>query len=134
MLKRLTAAALLLSTAACTSLQTVVQPAEFIPQNNPRFVVVTTADLEDGDDPYVLDQPRIQNGSLVGLYQGESLALPMTQVRVVRAKQFDRRRTTFAIIGSAVVLGGVGILIANTGNTIDNRCQPPDCGNFPHVR
>jgi hypothetical protein len=118
----------------CTTLQPVLQPVDFVTQKSPKYVLITTAELEDGEDPIMLSQPRIVEGALVGfdLY-GESTRVPVSGIRVMRASQFNGRRTAFAVVGGAVIVGTIGFMIASQGKGIDNTyCPPPRCENFPH--
>ena len=136
-MRRLVGLGLLLTTTACTSLQPVLQPVEFVNQKQPSFVVVTTTDTQDGEDPLVIERPRIQNETLTGFLFGDPTQVPLPSIKAMQAKQYSKKRTMVAIVGGAVVLGAVGFMIANVGNSIDNNyCPPgrPGCENLPHVR
>lgn len=137
MLRRLVGLGLLLTMTACTSLQPVLQPVEFVSQKQPSFVIVTTADTQDGEDPLVIERPRIENGALTGYLFGDPTQVPLPSIRVMQAKQYSKQRTMIAIVGGAVAVGAVGFLIANAGKEIDrNYCPPgqPGCENLPHVK
>jgi hypothetical protein len=132
MFRRLFCSLLLVATG-CTSLQPVARPAEFVSLKQPQYVLVTTAELEDGEDPILVERPRIQDGRLVGYVYGDPTQLPVEQIRVMQAKQYSRRKTTIAIVGGTLVLGTLGFIIANQGKKIDETyCPPPRCENFPH--
>ena len=132
MLRRLSSSLLLVATG-CTSLQPVARPAEFVSTKQPHYVLVTTAQLEDGEDPILFEQPRIQDGRLVGYVYGDPTQLPVEQIRVMQAKQYSKRKTTFAIVGGTVLVGTLGLIIASQGKKIDKTfCPPPNCENFPH--
>jgi hypothetical protein len=120
------AALVLLSTVtACTSLQPVADTTTFMEQKNPRFVVITTEQSENGD-PIVLTRPQLDAGNLTGTSDGEELVVPMRTIRTLRAVQTDKRRTTLAIVGAAVGVGVLGYLMVNVGNRIDDStvCVP----------
>jgi hypothetical protein len=137
MSRRLVGLGLLLTTTACTSLQPVLQPVEFVRQKQPTFVVITTADTQDGEDPLVIERPRIQDGALTGYLFGDPTQVPLPSIRAMQAKQYSKKRTMVAIAGGAVVLGAIGFMVANVGSSIDKTyCPPgrPGCENLPHVR
>lgn len=125
--KRPAAVVMLAATAGCSSLQPVlVEPAGFIQEKAPAFVVVTTAETEANGDRMVLAGPRVEGNNLMGRFDGEDVAVPIMQVRTVQAIQPDRRRTAFAILGLAVVTGAVTYLMVGNGSRIDNTvvCVP----------
>lgn len=123
-IKRPAALVLLLTTAACTSLQPVMEPTGFIADKNPKFVVITTADAED--ETLVLSGPRLQSGSLTGTFEGETVTYPMGRIRTVMAVQPDKKRTLFAILGLAVGVGAVTYMMVGNGKDINRSpiCVP----------
>lgn len=127
-LKMPVAVGLLLTTAACTSLQPVIEPAAFFANRQPGFVVVTTVEAEEFDDPVVFLNPAYNGTTLSGLVDGEAKYMPVVRIRTLRANQPDRRKTTLAIIGGVVAAGAFGYLIAGSGSKIDDpTCLPPNC-------
>jgi hypothetical protein len=125
-MKRPAAGVLLLSMAACTSLQPVKEPTGYFARKAPSFVVVTTVDSEESQDPIVLQRPQLQAGTLVGLSDGETVSLPISRIRTVRAVQRDRKLTAFALLGAAVGVGAVTYLMVGNGKRIDRSpiCVP----------
>jgi hypothetical protein len=141
-LKKPAAIVLLATTAACTSLQPVKEPAGFLSQKNPRFVVITT-EAQEMDGPLVVQRPQLQEGSLVGFLDGESVTLPMSRIRTVQAIQPDKKKTTLFLLGASVGVGIVTYMIVHTGSKIDNSavCVPggtrgdnPYCSGYDGIR
>jgi hypothetical protein len=125
-MKKPAAFVLLLTTAACTSLQPVKEPTGYFARNAPRFVVVTTVDSTEVPDPIVVARPQLDGGTLTGMTDGETVSIPMVRIRTVSAVQKDKRRTAFALIGGAIGVGMVTYLMSNVGSKIDNSavCVP----------
>ena len=131
-MKRPAAAIMLLSVSACSSLQPVVQPpsAFFAKKPAPRFVVVTTTDAT-AHDQLVLMSPRLENGTIMGTVEGEPTEVPVARVQTMMATQHDKKKTAYAVGIGAVVVGGLGLLIANAGNGAASKYVNPSCGHQP---
>jgi hypothetical protein len=129
--KRIGAAILLFSTAACTSLQPVANPDAFLARNHPAFVVVTTTEHSQQEDAMVFRGPTIEGGNLSGLVYNEATSVPVTQVRTILAKQFDKKKTTYAAVIGGVVVGGLGFLMSQHGNGDASNYFDPSCGHSP---
>ena len=89
--------------AACTSIRPVLVPAEFIPKEQPELIWVV-----DGDEEAIpVSGPSLQADSIVGSIGSSTVrfAVPLTQARLVLAKQPDRRRTTFLVAGLGAFAG-----------------------------
>lgn len=112
---RVPLAVILLGSAACRSVQPVMEPSQFIPQANPTLVIVTYKDNSE----VPVAQPRVSGDTLLGTWQGldEPVAVPLNQVQRIDALQRDRKRTTLFIAGlTAFTAAGVYALIqATTG-------------------
>jgi hypothetical protein len=120
---------LAVSMAGCTTLQPVGQPAQFIAEKQPSFVVITTDAVQEGDDPLVINAPRVQEGQLSGLLFGEQTQVPFAKIHTVQAKQFNKKRTIYFGVASAFVLGGITFLAIEAGNKRDDASCVPD-GRF----
>jgi hypothetical protein len=131
--KKVVATIVLFSSAACTTMQPVAEPAQFFAKNNPRFVVVTTTTQDEEEPPLVLNRPRFEEGTLLGLVQGEATSIPVTQVRTIAANQVNRKRTTVFLGVGAVVVGTIVYLAATSGDGYsDYYCEPP-CRGAPET-
>lgn len=121
---RVSLAAVLLGSAACRSVQPVMQPSQFIPRANPEVVIVTYNDNSE----VPVAQPRMSGDTLLGTWQGlgEPVAVPMSQVQRIDAVQRDRKRTTLLIAGlTAVTAAGVYALIqATSGSDVCDYGRP----------
>ena len=125
------AVALLVVAAACSSIQPVLQPADYFARKTPSFVVVTTLEADETDDPLVFEGPSIQNATLSGTVDGEAMSLPLARIRTLAAKQPDRQKTTAAVVAGGVALGVLGYLVSSSGKRLDDTplCLPPNCEN-----
>jgi hypothetical protein len=112
--------------AGCTTLQPVGQPAQFIAEKQPSFVVITTDAVQEGDDPLVINAPRVQEGQLSGLLFGEQTLVPLSKIHTVQANQFNKKRTIYAGISAAVIGAGLIYFVAESGNRRDDEACKPD--------
>ena len=124
---KVAATLLLFSMAACTSLQPVAEPNAFFAKQSPAFVVVTTTEQTEEDDPLIVTRPQLQEGTLTGMAYGEPLTIPVTQVRTMSANQPNKRRTTFAIITGVAIVGTLGYLAATSGDGYTPYECPAPC-------
>src|SRR5689334_21738456 len=126
--KKIGAAVLLVSFTACTSLQPVADSQAFFAKESPRFVVVTTTDQDQSEEPIVLNGPRLESGTITGTWQGELTSVPVTRVKTLQANQRDSKKTTWAVVIGAGVVAGMGLLIGAVGggksSTFD--CNPDE--------
>ena len=119
---RMVAAGLSLSAAACMSVRPI-QPAQFIPQNNPEVVWVRYT-----DGSFVpVRAPRISGDTLKGMWQGqqEPVSIPLADIQSVQAKVSDHTKTIllFSTLG---VVAGLTVYAATQGSGTVN----PNCGLY----
>ena len=108
-IKKLVALALLLTMTACTSMQPVAQPREFVATRQPAVVWLSKA---TEPNMFVLDSPKLVGDSIVGFIEGEYAEIPIMQIRSMQAKQYSRGRTTAFALGTAAVALGAFLLIS----------------------
>lgn len=113
-MRRIALTGLLLAGAACTSVRPV-QPAEYIPKNNPQTVWVTYT-----DNSFVpVDHPTIVGDTLKGMWSGlsEPVTIPFNQIQTVQAKMPNSKRTVMlvSVLGLAAV--GVAYTVSTAGNS-----------------
>lgn len=103
---RLTLTALFLGAMACSSVQTVRNPAQFFETTRPQMVVVTYHD--NGEVP--IAQPTMRGDTIVGTWWGlgEPVSVAMSEVQRIDAVQKDSRKTTAFVL----TLVGVGAVTA----------------------
>jgi len=120
MIVRTSLTAILLGTLGCATLQPLREPAQFIVAQNPKVVYVTYSNRTvEG-----VAQPRVSGDSLFGALQGNPshrVAVPLSQVQLMRAKQPDGTRTAMLIAGLAVFAATSVYVLAKTGN--DASCD-----------
>ena len=123
--RKVAAVMLLASLTACTSLQPVADTRAFFAKESPRFVVVTTTDQNETEDPLVLNAPRFEGEAITGTTMGESATVPLTRVKTIMATQRDSRKTTIALILGGSVAAGLAYFISTSGDrTGDYECDP----------
>lgn len=116
----------LLAAVGCKTVQPVMQPAQYIPQENPDLVVVIYKD----NAQVPVSKPRMSGDTLMGTWAGlgEPVAVPMNQVRRIDAIQPNRKRTVIAVaaIAGVAALGVWGItqLTEGGGKVCDYSYQP----------
>lgn len=121
------AALMLLSFTACTSLQPVADSKAFFAKEAPRFIVVTTTDQDQMDEPLILTGPRLEDGTITGMYQGEETSVPVARVRTIQATQPDKKKTTWALVIGGALVGGIGYLISTAGSGRSTfECNPDE--------
>jgi len=132
MIVRVPLIAVLLSTVGCATLQPLREPAQFIAAENPKVVYVTYKNRTvEG-----VAQPRVSGDSLFGALQGNPshrVAVPLSQVQLVRAKQPDRKRTIMLIAGLGVFTAANLYMFLGTGSdvscdgTVNPDYSPNEC-------
>jgi hypothetical protein len=96
-------AALAVATAACSSVQPIREPVQFIAASSPSLVYVTHRNRS----VLAIANPRVSGDTLHGTWAGETrpVALPLSQVQSVEALQRDRKRTAFLVAGLGIFTG-----------------------------
>jgi hypothetical protein len=134
-LARLFLAALFLGATACSSVQQVRDPVQFM-ATRPDLVVVTYDDRSE----VPVAQPEVRGDTLFGTWQGlsEPVAVPLDRVQRIDAIQRDSKRTTLLIVGlttaSTVMAYGFTRLTSNSGvicswdRGVDDRGDSGDLG------
>ena len=127
--RRAVSLSMLLSMAACSTMQTVAQPRDFLKTHQPKQVWLSR---DSGQAMIALDGPRLIGDSIVGFVEGEYAEIPVSSVKMMQAKQYSRKRTsTFLIAASAVVVGLFFIVKSGTGSDTD-QIGEDDIGILPH--
>lgn len=115
-LARIALATLFIAGTACSSVQTVRDPAQFM-ATRPDVVVVV---FDDGSEMPIA-QPQMRGDTVVGTWQGlnEPVVAPLSQLRRVDAIQKDSKRTALLVLGlataSSVMTYGFTRLTTNSG-------------------
>lgn len=97
-LSRLSVSAMLLGVIACSTVQTVRDPAAFM-ATRPDFIVV----VWDDNSEVPIAQPQLRGDTLFGTWQGlnEPVVAPLNRLKRIDAIQRDAKRTTMLIVGLA---------------------------------
>lgn len=128
--QRFTASALLLAAVACSSVQTVKDPAAFMATHPEQVLVI----YEDRSEVPIAD-PKLRNDSIIGTWDGlgEPVALPMSRISRIDAVQKDTKRTVLFIGGLAATTGltiwGLSQTTTDYGEVCDYN-RPGGGGNF----
>ncbi len=110
---------------ACTSMQPVAQPREFMTSRQPAVVW-----LAKSSEPnmFVLDAPKLMGDSIVGFVEGEYMEIALGQVRAMQAKQYSRGRTTAFVVGAAALVAGAFLVIKGGGGAGIDMNEEDDLG------
>lgn len=119
-LRRAVALPMLLLVTACSTMQPVAQPREFLQTRQPSVVWLS----RDSEQTMLsMDAPRLIGDSIVGFVEGEYMEIPLASVKGMQAKQYSRARTTGFMIGLAglavaalfLISGGTGAHMEEDG-------------------
>jgi hypothetical protein len=109
-MQRTVCALLIVPLAACSTLQPVATPQQFIPTAQPTRIWVTRSD----NSTLMLEAPRLLGDTLVGFVGGRYQEMLLPQVRWMGVRQPAPRRTTLLVAGLVVV--GAGLLAVLSGS------------------
>jgi|SRR5687768_4331857 len=125
--RQATSLLILVTVTACSTMQPVAQPREFMQLRKPGTVWVTRQAIPAMVE---LNAPQMVGDSLVGFIEGEYVEIPFNQVQSIQAKQYSRGRTMAFILGvSAVVVGALLLTGGGLGsNMVDDDCNVSGCG------
>ena len=99
---------MLVTLTACSTMQPVAQPREFMATRQPSVVWVSKA---SEPNMLVLDAPKLIGDSIVGFIEGEYTEIAMGQIRAMQARQYSRGRTTAFAVGAVATVIGAFLLI-----------------------
>jgi hypothetical protein len=132
---RLALTAMVIGTVACSSIQTVKDPAAYM-ATNPEMVVVV---FNDGSE-LPIAQPQLRGDTLFGTWQGlgEPVSAPLNQLQRIDAIQKDPKKTVLMVggltAGAAVFAYGFSRAWGNSSTVcswdrgVDDRGDPSDLG------
>ena len=111
--KRFVSVILLAAMPACMSTVRVA-PSEYLAQNRPLQMLV----VDDFGDMYVLTQPSVVNGNLVGIELGtpDTVSVPVEQVQEAMVKRKSPAKTAL-LIGTLTTMTAAGVVLALNGGT-----------------
>jgi hypothetical protein len=124
---------LVIITLGCTTIKPVQAPVPFIAMNRPSAVLITGPNGEEIE----VAGPRLQSDSLVGLFENEIYKISLLEVKQLRAKQVDRKKTTLFIAALAVGAAGAitGIAMSQGRHTVpldtNYKCPNQLCSVSP---
>lgn len=99
-LKRAISLPLLLMMTACSTMQPVAQPRDFLEANRPAVVWVSKS---SDQTMLALNAPQLVGDSIVGFVEGEYSEIALSQIRAMQARQYSRGRTTAFVVGAAAL-------------------------------
>jgi hypothetical protein len=105
MLQRKLAVSFVILSLGCTTIQPVEAPVPFLAMHRPSAVLITGPDGQEIE----LAGPRLQSDSLIGLFENEPFKIPLLDIKQMRAKRVDNKRT--ALFAGAVAAGAVGVIV-----------------------
>ena len=96
---------------ACTTLQPVATPQQFIPTSRPDRIWVTQSD----NSTLMFEAPRLLGDTLAGFVGGRYQELLLPAVRWMGVRQPAPRRTTVLVASLVVVGAGLIAMLASSG-------------------
>jgi hypothetical protein len=124
--------ALLLGAVGCATVRPVLQPAQFIPGTNPDVILVVYNDNSE----VPVAKPRLVGDTLVGTWVGvgEAVAVPLSQIQRIDAKQRSAKRTALLIAGVAILAAsGTYAIVRVTDNRYFDPTTLQDCEDNPEA-
>jgi hypothetical protein len=116
-LQRGIALVLLVTMTACTSMQPVASPKEFLQTRKPPTVWLSR---DVSQAMVAMDGPRLQGDSIVGFVEGEYTEIPLSNVKAMQARQYSKGKTTAFVVGvTGVVIGALLLVKAGLGGSED---------------
>ena len=97
--------------SACSTLQPVATPQQFIPATRPSRIWVTQAD----NQTVLLEAPRLLGDTLAGFVGGRYQEVLLPQVRWMGVRQPAPQRTTVLVAGLVVLGAGLIAMLASSG-------------------
>ena len=99
-LNRVSLVGLILAAAGCMTVRSI-EPAEYIPKHNPPVVWVTRTN----SSVVPVAAPVIKGDTIDGVWRGQRMrvAIPLGDIRTVRAKVHDRYRTVLFVTAATAV-------------------------------
>jgi hypothetical protein len=105
---------------ACTGWQVQpVAPAQFVADEQPSQIRVTTADTHT----LVLKNPIVRNDSILGRASGQMKGAPLGEVRQVETLKIQVDRTVMLVVGFAAAIG-MAAVVANADYVGDSWGSP----------
>jgi hypothetical protein len=112
---------LVLAAGACTSMQTVKQPANYIEAASPKYIKIT----KSSGETVTMIGAHMSGDTVMGFVErpggaiGEFTELPITDVTQVQAQQYAHGKTLLAILGavgawSLITYGYVKVIESNS--------------------
>jgi hypothetical protein len=125
LLRRCIALALMLMMTACSTMQPVAQPRDFLEARSPSVIW-----LSKSSDPNLvaLDGPKLMGDSIVGFIEGEYTEIALSQIKQIQAKQYSRSRTTAFLIGAGAVAVGLFFVIQGGHGATYDQNEEDDLG------
>ena len=127
-LRRAIALPMLTLVTACSSMQPVAQPREFLQARQPAVVWLS----KDADQTMVaVDAPRLLGDSIVGFVEGEYTEIPIASVRSMQAKQYSRSKTVTFLVGVAAATAALIFVVAGGTGSGEDMNSEDDVGILP---
>jgi hypothetical protein len=122
--RRLIAALLLATQGACTTLRAVDSPSAYVEARSPSEVLITRTDGQE----VPLESPRVLSDTVFGFsLAGEETAIPVAEIRQLKAKQLSPFRTALFAGALAAVTIGLATMVIGQGDP--GEPEPDDDGD-----
>ena len=128
MLRRAIALPMLVLVTACSSMQPVAQPREFLESRQPSVVWLSRDAVQS---MVAMDAPRLMGDSVVGLVEGDYQEIPLASVKAMQARQYSRGRTIgFLAAIAATTVAALVLISGGLGTGVDMN-EEDDVGILP---
>ena len=108
-LRRSIAGILFVSLAACSTVQPVARPREFITARTPSMIWLTRSGQPGSS--VLVEGPRILGDTLAGFVDGKYMEMHVEQIGQMHARQHSRGRTIALVAGMALATLGLSFLV-----------------------
>jgi hypothetical protein len=107
-----------------------VAPAEYLAQNQPLQMLV----VDDVGDMYILDQPQIVGGNLVGVESGtpDTVSVPVSDVQEALVKRKSPRKTAM-LVGGLTAFTAITAVLAAQMTSARGCIKPGDASVNPEI-
>lgn len=130
-LRRAVALPMLIMVTACSTMQPVAQPQEFLRTRQPSVVWLSQ---ESRQSMISVDAPRLIGDSIVGFVEGEYVEIHIASVKGMQARQYSRSRTTAFVLGIVGVAAVMALTVGGGLGANHDKVDEEDIGILPVFR
>jgi hypothetical protein len=123
--RRGVALVLLVMMTACSTMQPVAQPRDFLLTRQPAVIWLS----KSSDQTMVaVDAPKLLGDSIVGFVEGDYVEIPIKDVKSMQARQYSRSRTTAFLLGAGALAVGLALIVTGGLGSNSDMIDEDDIG------